>query len=367
MKIFEKVNFSLLFPAITVYLLGLISIYSTTKDIYINHIVYFGVGIMIFITLQYLGTCIPIKYSYFLYFFVLILLLSLFFIGSTTLGATRWLKFGGISIQPSEIAKMALILIGSNILTSNKSWPNFFLSAKLRNFINVLPDFKYFKFFGLSISLIILVLVQPDLGTTLALVAIFFGILLISSFPKKYLLLFVLTIGIFSNPIWNSLQEYQRERVLIFLNPEADPYGSGYNSIQAKIAVGSGGLFGKGYAMGTQTQLNFLPIFWTDFLVATYAEEWGFVGILVFLFVYSILLFNIYKICQKTKREDYKFLSCGIFVYFLFQFSINFGMNLGIFPVTGIPIPLFSYGGTALVVSFTLLGVLNYISLDKSL
>ena len=116
----------------------------------------------------------------------------------------------------------------------------------------------------------------------------------------------ILLIGIFSNPIWNSLQEYQRERVLIFLNPEADPFGSGYNSIQAKIAVGNGGLFGKGYAQGTQTQLNFLPIFWTDFLVATYAEEWGFVGLLVFLLIYGILIFNIFNISIKVKNEKPK-------------------------------------------------------------
>jgi len=367
MRIVEKINFSLLFPAITIYFLGFISIYSTTKDIFLNHLIYFGIGIFIFSLIQFFGTSFLLKYSHILYFLVLLLLLSLFFIGSTTLGATRWLKFGGISIQPSEIAKMSLIFISSSILISKQSWPQYFQNLWIKKFLKFLPEYKFVKFFVLSVPLILLVLVQPDLGTTLALIAIFLGILLISSFPKKYVLFFVLFIGIFSNPIWNSLQDYQRERVLIFLNPEADPYGSGYNSIQAKIAVGSGGIFGKGYARGTQTQLNFLPIFWTDFLVATYAEEWGFVGILVFLLVYFILIYNIYITCQKSKRDEYKFLSSGIFVYFVFQFSINFGMNLGIFPVTGIPIPLFSYGGTAMVVSLSLLGILNYISLDKSL
>jgi len=367
MRITEKINFSLLFPAITIYFLGFISIYSTTKEIYLNHLVYFGIGILIFSAIQFFGTSFLIKYSHFFYIFVLLLLLSLFFVGSTSLGATRWLKFGGISIQPSEIAKMVLIFMSSSILISDKSWPQYFQKFRIKKFLKFLPEYRFVKLFFLSFPLIILVLVQPDLGTTLSLVAIFLGILMISNFPKKYLLISILIIGIFSNPIWNLLQEYQRERVLIFLNPEADPYGSGYNSIQAKIAVGSGGILGKGYAMGTQTQLNFLPIFWTDFLVATYAEEWGFVGIVVFLLVYFVLIYNIYKTSLKANREDYKFLSSGIFMYFVFQFSINFGMNIGIFPVTGIPIPLFSYGGTALVISFTLLGILNYISLDKSL
>ena len=362
MNILKKINFGLLLPAITIYFLGFISIYSTTKDLYINHLTYFCLGIIVFSLIQYSGSEFFVRNSLIFYFVVMILLISLFFIGSTTLGATRWIRIGNISVQPSEFAKMSLIFIGSFLLSKIQKWewkkPFFF-----KKFVIDLRFIKYFLFSG---PLILLVLVQPDLGTSLACVAIFLGILLISNFNKKFFIMAILLIGIFSNPIWNSLQEYQRERVLIFLNPEADPFGSGYNSIQAKIAVGNGGLFGKGYGQGTQTQLNFLPIFWTDFLVATYAEEWGFVGLLVFLLIYGILIFNIYKITLKVKSDRHKFLATGILVYFLFQFIINFGMNIGLFPVTGIPIPLFSYGGTALLVSFTLLGIINHISLDKS-
>jgi rod shape determining protein RodA len=362
MNIHKKINFGLLIPAIVVYFLGFISIFSTTKDLYLNHLIYFLLGIITFTLIQYLGSDVFVKYSIFFYGVVMILLISLFFIGSTTLGATRWIKIGSLSLQPSEFAKMTLILLGGYFLSKNHRWewkkPLFFKKFVL--------DIRFLKYFVFSIPLILLVLVQPDLGTTLACVAIFLGILLISNFPKKYFIFAILLIGIFSNPIWNSLQEYQRERVLIFLNPEADPFGSGYNSIQAKIAVGNGGLIGKGYGKGTQTQLNFLPIFWTDFLIATYAEEWGFVGLIVFLIVYGILIFNIFKICLNATNEKYKFLATGVFIYFVFQFVINFGMNIGLFPVTGIPLPLFSYGGTALFVSFVLLGIINHISLDKS-
>lgn len=362
MKVLQKINFGLLLPAIIIYFLGFISIFSTTKDLYINHLSYFILGLIVFSIIQYSGSDFFVKYSLSFYAVVMLLLVSLFFIGSTTLGATRWIKIGNISVQPSEFAKMTLIFIGSFFLSKLDKWewkkPVFFKKFVI--------DLRFIKYFVFSLPLIILVLVQPDLGTTLACVSIFLGILLISNFNKKYFIFAILILGIFSNPLWNSLQEYQRERVLIFLNPEADPFGSGYNSIQAKIAVGNGGLFGKGYGQGTQTQLNFLPIFWTDFLVATYAEEWGFVGLFVFLLIYGILIFNIFIICLRVKNEKHKFLATGIFIYFVFQFIINFGMNIGLFPVTGIPIPLFSYGGTALLVSFTLLGIINHISLDKS-
>jgi len=214
--------------------------------------------------------------------------------------------------------------------------------------------------------LLVLVLIQPDLGTTISIFLIYIGLLLISNFEKKYFLYILIIVGIFSNPLWNSLQDYQQERVLVFLNPQMDPFGSGYNTIQAEIAVGSGGFLGKGYGKGTQTQLNFLPIFWTAFLVATYAEEWGFLGLIFFVLVYLYLIFQVYFVFQSSGTVTNKFVSFGILVYFSGQFLINFGMNIGMLPVTGIPIPFFSYGGTSLLSSMIFLGILNKISLDKS-
>lgn len=353
----NKLNYKLIAPIFLIYFLGFIVIYSTTKDLYQNHLENFLIGGLIFILLQFIDLNFLLKKSFYLYFTVFGLLLLIFVIGHTALGASRWLRVGELSLQPSEFAKISVILLISFILSSNLVWKYRFI--KLKN--------RFLQSFLLTSPLLIMVLIQPDLGTTISIFLIFIGLLFISSFPKKYFLFALILVGIFSNPLWNSLQDYQRERVLVFLNPQMDPYGSGYNTIQAEIAVGSGGFLGKGYSKGTQTQLNFLPIFWTDFLVATYAEEWGFVGLLFFVGVYSYLIFQIYEIFIKTSIAANKFVTFGIFIYFSAQFLINFGMNIGMLPVTGIPIPLFSYGGTSLISSLVLLGILNKISFDKSL
>ena len=351
-----KINYKIFIPIFLIYFLGFMAIYSTTQGLYQNHLIYFGIGLIVFLVLQFVDLEFLLKKSIYLYIFDLVLLILIFIIGHSALGASRWLKIGELSLQPSEFAKITVILLISYILSRNESWNYKFIKIKNR----------FVQSFLVTFPLLFLVIIQPDLGTTISIFLIFTGLLFISSFDKRFFVAILILIGIFSNPLWNSLQDYQKERILIFLNPEMDPYGSGYNTIQAEIAVGSGGVWGKGYGKGTQTQLNFLPIFWTDFLVATYAEEWGFIGLLFFMAVYLYLIFQIYITFVETKPDVNKFVSFGILIYFACQFLINFGMNIGLLPVTGIPIPLFSYGGTSLVSSFVLLSILNKISLDKT-
>jgi rod shape determining protein RodA len=353
----NRINYKLFLPSFLIYLLGFIVIYSTTQDLYQNHLFNFCLGLLIFASLAFIDIDFLVKYSIYIYFSVFILLILIFGIGHTALGASRWLRFGDLSLQPSEFAKFSIILLISGVLSYPRTWR--FKRFEIKN--------RFLQSFLLTAPLLAMVLVQPDLGTTISIFLIYIGLLFISSFHKKYFLFILILVGIFSNPLWNSLQDYQKERVLVFLNPQMDPYGSGYNTIQAEIAVGSGGFLGKGYAKGTQTQLNFLPIFWTDFLVATYAEEWGFIGLLFFLAVYVYLIYQIYCIFNHTSLVINKFLTFGILVYFSGQFLINFGMNIGMLPVTGIPIPFFSYGGTSLISSLFLLGILNKISLDKTI
>lgn len=352
----KNLNLKILIPAIIIYFLGLVSIVSTTVGISQNHLIYFFLGLVIFIGLQLIDVDFFVKYSIYFYGFICFLLILIYIIGHTALGASRWLKIGELSIQPSEMAKIAVIFVNTHILLSNGV-----IKIGKKAYTN-----KYLKSAMFSLPLIVLVLLQPDLGTTIAISLIYFGILLISNFNKVWFLVAFIVISILSSPLYNSLQDYQRERILIFINPESDPYGSGYNSIQAKIAVGSGGIFGKGYKKGTQTQLNFLPIFWTDFLVATFAEEWGLIGLMFFISVYLFLIYQIYQIFLNTNIPSYKYISFGIMIYFACQFLINFGMNVGLLPVTGIPVPLFSYGGTSLVSSFILLAIINKISSDKA-
>jgi rod shape determining protein RodA len=353
-KIIEKINFKLLIPALFVYFLSLISIYSTIPNLAVNHFVYFLLGVAIFCILQVIDSDFFINYSKYIYSFVILLLVLIFIIGHTALGASRWLKIGSLSIQPSEFAKISLILLLTNIWSGLKVWN--LKIVEIRN--------RFLQGFLLFVPLISLVLIQPDLGTSIIIFLIFLIMLTFSSFNKNYILWVFLIACAFSGSFWNLLHDYQRERVVIFINPEIDKFGAGYNSIQATIAVGSGGLTGKGYQKGTQTQLNFLPIFWTDFLVATFAEEWGFIGLLVFILFYGLLINEIKEIALKTSKARHRLIVIGIFTYFCFQFLINVGMNLGLLPVTGIPVPLFSYGGTSLISSIFLLGILNKISVE---
>jgi len=355
-KIFGLFNFKIIFPSFVIYFLGLITIYSTTKLLYQNHLIYFFIGLALFTFIQFIDIDFYLKNSVYFYFIVVCLLILIFIIGHTALGASRWLKLGELSIQPSEFGKLAVIFLSSFLYTSNNAWKIY--KIKIQN--------PFIKSSILNLPLIGLVLIQPDLGTSIVIISIFFGLLLLSNFDKKYFVTLFILVGIFSTPLWESLHDYQKQRVIIFINPELDPYGSGYNTIQAKIAVGSGGFFGKGFQKGTQSQLNFLPIFWTDFLVATYAEEWGFVGSVFLILCYGVIIFEIFKVFRDSNSAKYKYLSFGILIYFMIQFIVNFGMNIGIFPVTGIPAPLFSYGGTSLVSSLILLGIINKISLDKS-
>jgi len=355
LRVVSKINFKLLLPVLFIYLISLITINSTISNLFWNHFLYFILGIVIFLFVNKIDTNFFIKYSFFFYILVFLLLFLVYAIGHTALGASRWLKIGELSIQPSEFAKVSLILVLTKIWLEEKVWDLKIL--KIKN--------KFFKSLLIFIPLILFVLIQPDLGTSIIIFLIFLSILLASPFPKKFILYFFICMSIFSSYFWGFLHDYQRERVIIFLNPEIDRYGAGYNSIQATIAVGSGGIFGKGYAKGTQTQLNFLPIFWTDFLVATYAEEWGFVGLIFLLGIYILFLKEVKRISIFVSKNEFKFICMGILTYFGFQFVINFGMNIGIMPVTGIPVPFFSYGGTSLISSFFLLGLLNKISVEK--
>ncbi|NBO17298.1 MAG: hypothetical protein EBV07_00170, partial [Proteobacteria bacterium] len=305
----KNINFRLFIPVLFIYITSLVTLHSTIPNLFENHLIYALIGITIFLILSKIDTNFFVKNSYFFYFFVIFLLVLVYIIGHNALGASRWLKLGEYSIQPSEFAKVSLILLLTKVWLEEKFWN--FKFFKLEN--------KFLKTIFLFIPLIFFVLVQPDLGTSIIIFLIYLTILLASPFEKKYILYFFIIVSMFSSYLWNFLHEYQRERVIIFLNPEIDRFGAGYNSIQATIAVGSGGLYGKGYSKGTQTQLNFLPIFWTDFLVATYAEEWGFIGI-VFLFgVYSVFLREVKNISLKSKVPEHKYISMGILVYFGFQ------------------------------------------------
>jgi rod shape determining protein RodA len=359
-----QIDLKLLIPAVLVYILSALTIFSTAPSLLSDHLTYFFIGLVIFFLMSSIDYQIYIKHSFKLFFVVIFLLIITYILGHSALGAVRWLRVGDYTIQPSEISKVVIALVAAKILTENrKIFSIKFLPPPVLKILNNRFSISFFVF----LPIFVLVLAQPDLGTSLSVFFIYFLCILFSSFDKRIIFFLLLIGGIISQPIWNSLKPYQKERVLVFINPEKDRYGTGYNSIQAMIAVGSGGVWGKGFQKGTQTQLNFLPIYWTDFLVATYAEERGLVGLIFLLVIYSFFLLYQIKILQRTKNPTLKILGIGSTSYFFFQFIVNFGMNIGLLPVTGIPFPFFSYGGTSLITSFIFLSFLNKISNESKI
>jgi rod shape determining protein RodA len=287
------------------------------------------------------------RFSTPIYFLSALALLLVALFGRTVRGTAGWIELGPFQFQPVEAAKIALIVFLASFIAKK--------SSELGEWVRIIASFI------LSAILVFLVLRQPDLGSALVLSAVWVGMILVSGIRLKHVtVLFFLAVVVVSSG-WFFLEDYQRSRIEAFIDPESDPLGSGYNVLQSMIAVGSGGFFGKGLGYGSQSQLNFLPEKHTDFLVAVIAEELGLLGMGAVLFVYGVLLYRIRKIAESA-RDNVGYLICiGSFSYFLFQILVNVGMNVGALPVTGLPAPFLSYGGSSLLSSFIVLGLLQSI------
>ncbi len=283
---------------------------------------------IIFIDLRYIY-----NHSYHIYAVTLILLVLTELIGRKVMGATRWIDLGFIRLQPSEIFKISLVL----------SLAKFFHNCD-ENQVN---DFsKLLSSALLAIFPALLIIKQPDLGTGIIAISIYIIILFAAGLKIKYFINSGI-VGIILLPIfWQMLHDYQKKRLLIFLNPESDPLGSGYNIIQSQIAIGSGGFFGKGLLSSTQTKLSFLPEYQTDFIFSFLTEELGFMGGMMVIFLFSLLL-GLCSICVANARAKYtKFLIIGLSSIIFLHVFINIAMVMGLLPVVGVPLPLISYGGT---------------------
>jgi rod shape determining protein RodA len=296
------------------------------------------------------------RYATVLYVVNLLLLAAVLFMGHTALGAQRWIKLGPFLLQPSEFAKFVIIITLANFLARRED-----RLARLRD---LLPVFLYV---GLPL---LLILKQPDLGTSLVFVAVTFSMLYMAGVRAATLLSlggagFLGVCGwIWAHlhyGAWIPLKEYQIVRLTIFLDPWQDWQGAGYHMIQSQIALGSGGLWGRGLFNGTQNQLNFLPEQHTDFIFSVVGEELGFVGAVVLLVLYYLLLFRAIKIAAVAKDSFGRLLATGIVAMFVFHILVNIGMTMGIMPVTGIPLPLFSYGGSAMLTNLAAIGLLENI------
>lgn len=259
-------------------------------------------------------------------------------------GAKSWFDLGFFSLQPADPIKLIFIALMAKYFSRRH--------MEIGDFRHILVSGGY------AAGLILLILVEPDLGTAVIFSIVWFGMILVSGISKKHLAIIVTGAVVAAAGLWVfALRDYQRDRIVSFLNPAADIHGTGYNAYQATVAVGSGEIMGKGIGYGTQSKLRFLPEYETDFIFASYAEEWGFVGVSLVLVLYGLLLARLLAIARRSETNFDALFTIGVALLFLAHIFIHAGINLGLLPVTGTTIPFMSYGGSHLIVEFAALGI----------
>lgn len=352
-----KLDWVLNFAAILLLGVGLLALYSISLSesdaeglgIFGRQIMFSVIGIIIFFIFSFTDYRYFRSHSKSIYFAMLIILILVLVVGSVVRGTTGWISIGSFNLQPVELAKILLILSLASFITKSK--------GSLGEMSRLIASF------ALAGVAIFLVLQQPDFGSSLVLMMILLSMILLSGIEWKYLM-GMFFIGIFSIVIgWFMLADYQKDRLINFVDPNNDPQGSGYNVIQSVIAVGSGGINGKGLGQGSQSQLNFLPENHTDFIYAVIVEEFGVWGSGTVLFLLFIIFYRMKNVAE-TSSDNFGYLVVvGSMGMFFAQVFVNIGMNIGIMPVTGIPLIFLSYGGSSLISSFIILGIINNIYL----
>jgi rod shape determining protein RodA len=351
----KKLDWPMILCAIFLVLIGLLSIYSSSRGNFLNFkkqifFSIFGFFLMIFISLL---DWRPLKESpyliLFFYFLCIISLILLFFFAPEIRGTKSWYKIGPVSIDPTEFTKIVLLLILAKYFSMRH--------VEMYRIVHILIS-------GLYVLIpSVLIFLQPDLGSVLILISIWVGILIISGIKlRHFFLLLVLAILIFVIGWKTFLKEYQKERILSLLFPKfSDPLKVGWSQNQAKIAIGSGGILGKGIKKGSQVQLGFLPESQTDFIFAAIAEETGFLGVSFLFFFFSILIWRIFKISISARSNFARIFSSGYAFLLVSQIFIHVGTNVGILPIVGITLPFLSYGGSNLLANFIGLGIIQSI------
>ncbi|MCB0318020.1 MAG: rod shape-determining protein RodA [Bdellovibrionales bacterium] len=369
-RLIKQFDLSLFFISLLIPCLGLIVLYSAgysesanavfnwipaeiKSPAFVKQAMFIGAGLLVMLVAISIPSDIFSRYAYLLYFIGICLLLVVLVAGVVSHGSRRWLAIGGFTIQPSELVKFSLILALSKYLSSHPPGPGGYGFKQL--------------FMPLMIILFptALIIKQPDLGTAISVAAIGVMMVLFMGVRIKCLSIIAATGLAAIYPAWLSLHDYQKRRVLALINPDADPLGSGYHIIQSKIAVGSGGFFGKGFMGGTQTQLEFLPEHTTDFVFSVLAEEWGFIGAVIVLSFYFLFLYKILSISVRSKDLFSVLVVFGIAASFFFHVIVNVGMVIGILPVVGLPLPLFSYGGSSVLSSMFAIGIVQGVTMRR--
>jgi rod shape determining protein RodA len=335
-----QINWSLISVLSAIASVGFLTLYSAAQGSLepwaIKSIVRFAMGIGVLITVAMIDIRFWMRHAYAFYLISVVLLVAVEVRGVIGMGAQRWIDLGFIQLQPSEIMKIALIL----------TLARYFHGATVQDVgrpLFLIPPLV------MVLAPVGLVMKQPDLGTAMMLMMTAGAIFFLSG-VRLWKFAVVIAAAAGSIPVaWQFLHDYQKKRVLIFLNPDQDPLGAGYHITQSKIALGSGGIFGKGYMMGTQSRLNFLPEKQTDFIFTMFGEEWGLVGGLFLLGLYVLLTMLGYAIAMRCRSQFGRLTALGMTTTFFLYFFINTAMVMGLVPVVGVPLPLISYGGTAML------------------
>ena len=359
-KIWTDSDWTIIICTILLVGIGLTAIGSATHvnqesigfgSLVVKQLVFFLANVAVVIGMQFVDYHRLKGWGNMIYGITLLMLIAVMAVGTSALGAQRWIQLGPITIQPSEFSKLLMIICMAKMLESRYN--------KLDTFKSLVVPILYV---GVPI---LLVFMQPDLGTSLVYIAIFVGMLFVSGIRLR-LVRIIATVGVLLMPLaWFVLKDYQKQRILVFMNPDIDPFGSGYHIIQSKIAIGSGTIFGKGLFNGTQSQLNFLPENHTDFIFFVIGEELGFIGCIFVLILLFMLIYRSIKVAYSCNDRFGMLLATGIGSMLCFEVLVNAGMTMGIMPVTGIPLPFISYGVSALTTNMISVGILLNISMQR--
>jgi rod shape determining protein RodA len=356
-KSIRDIDWPLLLITLAISAVGILQIYSAThetkwKDAWWKQIVWIGVGLIVFWIVSKIDYHTMLDRAYWMYGLGIAGLIAIFFVGTRVFGSRRWIPLpGGFQFQVSEFVKIVLVLLVAKYLTDLKR--------------DELDWRDLLKIGGLVGLPMMLVMKQPDLGTSLTYVPILLSGVFLAGLRWKYIAVIALAVALALPVAYYALHDYQRARLTSFLDPAQDPRGSGYQVIQSMIAVGHGGMWGRGVTRGTQTQLQFLPVPHTDFIFSAFGEEHGFVGVVVVLGLYFLLLMQIVQNAQTAPDRAGMYICMGVCALLLFHVLVNVGMVVGRMPVTGIPLPLMSAGGSNTISVFLMLGLVNNIRLRR--
>ncbi len=359
-RFIQYFDWGLLGLALLLGCLGLITLFSVVsagdqsleKMLYIKQLIWFGAG-WVFMVISFLFNYkILDRWALTIYFFGIILLICVLFFGKYVSGSRRWLILGPLSIQPSELIKVAVVIVLAHYYSKRVYTRGFTLGELLKPFILVMIP-------------TLLIVRQPDLGTAFLVLLIAGSMTVFVKIERRTLLTIIAFCTVTVPLVWFFLRDYQKQRILTFLNPDRDPLGAGYHIIQSKIAIGSGILSGKGYLKGTQNALSFLPEQHTDFIFSVFAEEWGFVGSTVLILLFLLLIIWGLNVAYGCRDPFGTILAVGISAMIFWQVVVNIGMVMGLMPVVGIPLPFISYGGSSIVTMMISMGLLINVSMRR--